>query len=67
MGKARYLLRQVRKSELSEGNRVVTRGKCPISAASGIEELSDGASGCGGLDSADRGRPWPREWEGPAA
>ena len=44
MGEARYPLRHVRESELSEGNRVVTRGKCPISAASGIEELSDGVA-----------------------
>lgn len=47
MGYARYPLSHEGKSVLSEGNRAVTRGKCPISAASGIEELSDGASGHG--------------------
>jgi len=41
---ARYPLRHEGKSVLSEGNRVVTHGKCPISAASGIEELSDGVA-----------------------
>ena len=44
MGNARYPLRHVRKGVLSEGNRVVTHGKCPISAASSIEKLSEGVA-----------------------
>ncbi len=44
MENTRFPLRQVRKIELSGGNRVVKPGKCPISAASSIEELSDGVA-----------------------